>query len=47
MSRVGDFMEESGIVLAEGGKIRKRDLSGIVSELLVKLVERLSYLFSA
>lgn len=34
MSRVGDFTEESRIVLAEGGETRKGDLSGIVSELL-------------
>lgn len=33
VSRVGDFTEESRIVLAEGGKIRKGDLSDIVSEL--------------
>lgn len=33
MSRVGDFTEESRIVLAEGGETRKGDLSGIVSEL--------------
>lgn len=30
---VGDFTEESRIVLAEGGGSRKGDLSGIVSEL--------------
>jgi len=35
MSRVGDFTEESGIVLAEGGETRKRDLSGIVFQLPV------------
>lgn len=32
-SRVGDFTEESRIVLAEGGESRKGDLSGIVSKL--------------
>lgn len=32
-SRVGDFTEESRIVLAKGGETRKGDLSGIVSEL--------------
>lgn len=32
-SRVGDFTEESRIVLAKGGETRKGDLLGIVSEL--------------
>jgi len=35
MSQGGDFTEESGIVLVEGGETRKRDLSGIVFQLSV------------